>query len=167
MFGEVEAETPGRVRSNWEAIKREQEGRSGIFHDVPESLPSLLLARKVQRRVAAIDFEYPDVDSALADLEDELRELKDAIAAAGGEPAAETDADPHVFEELGDMLFAAVNVSRRVNVDPELALRAASKRFRERVERAQESAAAAGESFVELSLERKDAYFDNAKEELR
>ena len=136
VFGEVEAETAGRVRSNWETIKREQEGRSGIFHDVPESLPSLLYARKVQRRAAAIDFEYPDVDGALADLDDELRELKEAISEAGGEPAPETEADPHVFDELGDVLFAAVNVARRVNVDPELALRAMSQRFRDRVERA-------------------------------
>src|SRR3954451_23428497 len=61
VFGEVEAETAGRVRSTWEAIKREQEGRSGIFPDVPATLPSLLLARKVQRRAAAIDFEYTNV----------------------------------------------------------------------------------------------------------
>jgi MazG family protein len=167
VFGEVEAGTAGRVRANWETIKREQEGRSGIFHHVPESLPSLLYARKVQRRAAAIDFEYPDVQGALADLDDEVRELKEAIDGAGGEPAPETEPDPHVFEELGDVLFAAVNVARRVNVDPELALRAMSQRFRERVERAEQRAAAAGERFVELSLERKDAYFDDAKEEFR
>ena len=167
VFGEVEAETAGGVRSNWETIKREQEGRSGIFHDVPESLPSLLYARKVQRRAAAIDFEYPDVDGALADLDDEVRELKEAISEAGGEPAPETESDPHVFEELGDVLFAAVNVARRVNVDPELALRAMSQRFRERVERAEARASAAGEAFAELTLEQKDAYFDQAKEEFR
>jgi MazG family protein len=74
VFGGIEAETPGRVRTNWEAIKRDQEGRSGIFHDVPENLPSLLYARKVQRRAAAIDFEYPDVHGALADLDDEVLE---------------------------------------------------------------------------------------------
>jgi MazG family protein len=167
VFGDVEAETAGRVRSNWETIKREQEGRSGIFHDVPESLPSLLYARKAQRRAAAINFEYPDVDGALADLDDELRELKEAIVSSGGEPPLETEADPHVFEELGDVLFAAVNVARRVNVDPELALRAMSQRFRDRVERAEQRAAANGETFTELSLEQKDAYFDRAKEELR
>jgi MazG family protein len=167
VFGDVEAETAGRVRSNWETIKREQEGRSGIFHDVPESLPSLLYARKAQRRAAAIDFEYPDVHGALADLEDELRELKEAIDSSGGEPPPETEPDPHVFEELGDVLFAAVNVARRVNVDPELALRAMSQRFRDRVERAEQRAAADGETFTELSLEQKDAYFDRAKEELR
>jgi MazG family protein len=167
VFGEVEAATAGRVRANWESIKREQEGRSGIFHDVPESLPSLLYARKAQRRAAAIDFEYPDVQGALADLDDELRELKEAIDAAGGEPPPETEPDPHVFEELGDVLFAAVNVARRVNVDPELALRAMSQRFRDRVERAERRAAADGETFAELSLEQKDAYFDQAKEEFR
>ena len=167
VFGEVEAETAGRVRSNWETIKREQEGRSGIFHDVPESLPSLLYARKMQRRAAAVDFEYPSVQGALADFDDEVRELKEAIDAAGDEPAPETEPDAHVFEELGDVLFAAVNVARRVNVDPELALRAMSQRFRGRVERAEEQAAAAGKNFVELSLEDKDAYFDDAKEEFR
>ncbi len=73
VFGEVEAGTAGRVRQNWERIKREEEGRSGVFHDVPESLPGLLKARKVQRRAAAVGFEYPDVAGALADLEDELR----------------------------------------------------------------------------------------------
>jgi MazG family protein len=60
VFGETEAATPGRVRENWERIKREQEEREGVFHDLPETLPSLLYARKVQRRAAAIDFEYPD-----------------------------------------------------------------------------------------------------------
>ena len=104
---------------------------------------------------------------ALADLDDELRELKEAIDAAGGEPAPETEPDAHVFEELGDVLFAAVNVARRVNVDPELALRAMSQRFRDRVERAEERASAAGEAFADLSLEAKDAYFDEAKEEFR
>ena len=64
------------MRENWERIKREQEGREGVFHDVPEALPALLHARKVQRRAAAVGFEYPDLDGALADLDDELRELK-------------------------------------------------------------------------------------------
>jgi nucleoside triphosphate diphosphatase len=130
---------------------------------VPETLPALLYARKLQRRAAAIDFEYPDTAGALADLDDELRELKEAIAAAGEKPP-ETEPDPHVFEELGDVLFAAVNVARRLNVDPELALRAMSDRFAARVERAEELAALDGRAFTELQLEEKDRYFDAAKE---
>jgi MazG family protein len=164
VFGDTEARTAGRVRENWERIKREQEEREGVFHDVPESLPSLLLARQVQRRARAVGFEYPDVDGALSDLDDELRELKEAIADAGGEPAPETEPDPHVFEELGDVLFASVNVARRLNVDPELALRAMSERFVARVERAEQLAAGDGKRWTELGLNEQDRYFDLAKE---
>jgi MazG family protein len=166
VFGEVEAETAGRVRSNWERIKAEQEEREGIFHHVPETLPALLYARKLQRRAAAIEFEYPDVDGALGDLDDELRELREAIAEAGA-PAPESEPDPRVFEELGDVLFAAVNVARKLNVDPELALRAMARRFADRVERAEELARSEGEEFTRLTLEAKDRYFDAAKEDER
>jgi MazG family protein len=166
VFGEVEADTPGRVRQNWERIKAQQESREGIFHHVPETLPALLYARKLQRRAAAIDFEYPNVEGALADLDDELRELREAIAEVG-EPAPEVEPHPHVFEELGDVLFAAVNVARRLNVDPELALRAMARRFADRVERASTLATSEGKEFTSLTLEEKDRYFDAAKEEFR
>jgi MazG family protein len=166
VFGEVEARTAGRVRQNWERIKSEQEGREGIFHHVPETLPALLYARKLQRRAAAIEFEYPDTAGALADLDDELRELREALAEVG-EAAPEAESHPRVFEEVGDVLFAAVNVARRLNVDPELALRAMARRFADRVERAEELAAAEGRRFAELPLEDKDRYFDAAKEEFR
>jgi len=166
VFGDVEARTAGRVRENWERIKAEQEGREGIFHDVPEGLPALLHARKVQRRAAAIGFEYPDTAGALADLDDELRELREALGSAG-ETAPEVEPDPHVVEELGDVLFAAVNVARRLNVDPELALRWMSDRFVSRVERAERLAAGEGKEFPRLGLDEQDAYFDRAKEALR
>jgi MazG family protein len=164
VFGDAEARTAGRVRERWEEIKRTDEAREGIFHDVPQALPGLLFARKVQRRAAAINFEYPDTAGALADLGDELRELKEALAEVG-EPAAETEPHPHVFEEMGDVFFAAVNVARRLNVDPELALRAMTHRFMERVERAEGYAAEDGRAFTELALEEQDRYFDLAKEE--
>ena len=166
VFGEAEARTAGRVRENWERIKSEQEGREGIFHDVPEGLPALLYARKVQRRAATIGFEYPDTAGALADLEDELRELKEALAEVGETPA-EAEPNPHVVEEVGDVLFAAVNVARRLNVDPELALRGMARRFADRVERAEQLAQGDGRMFTELSLDEKDRYFDAAKEEAR
>jgi MazG family protein len=164
VFGEAEARTAGRVRERWDEIKRTEEEREGIFHHVPESLPALLYARKVQRRAAAVGFEYPDTSGALADLDDEVRELKEALAEAG-ELAPETEPPPHVFEEMGDVFFAAVNVARRLNVDPELALRTMTRRFVDRVERAEEYATAEGKSFVELELDEQDRYFDRAKVE--
>jgi len=166
VFGDAEARTAGRVRERWEEIKSEQEGREGVFHHVPESLPALLHARKVQRRAAAVGFEYPDVAGARADLEDELRELAELLEGAG-EPAPETEPDPRVFGEIGDVLFAAVNVARKLNVDPELALRAATQRFVDRVERAEKLAETQGERWVELGLEAQDRYYDEAKEQLR
>src|SRR5437870_9777972 len=103
VFGDVVADTPVRVKENWERIKREQEGREGVFHHVPDALPSLLYARKVQQRAKAVGFEYPDVDGALADLQDELRELQ-----------ADLGSEERRAEELGDVLFAAVNVARKI-----------------------------------------------------
>jgi MazG family protein len=163
VFGDVDAQTAERVRERWDDIKRTEEEREGIFHHVPDSLPALLYARKVQRRAAAIGFEYPDTAGALADLDDEVRELKEALAQAG-EIAAETEAPAHVFEEMGDVFFAAVNVARRLNVDPELALRTMTRRFVDRVERAEERAGDEGKAFVELELAEQDRYFDLAKE---
>ena len=166
MFGDAELETPAAVKGRWEELKREQEEREGIFHHVPDQLPPLLHARKVQRRAASAGFDYPDLAGAFGDLDDELVELREAIAAAP-ERAAETEPDAHVFDELGDVLFAAVNVSRRLDVDPELALRAASRRFVERVERAAELAGEEGRAWESLPLDEQDRYFDRAKEGIR
>ncbi len=154
VFGGVRADTPARVKANWELIKREQEFREGVFHHVAEALPGLLYARKVQQRAAAVGFEYPDVNGALADLEDELAELKAEL-----DGPAERQA-----EEVGDLLFACVNVARRLNADPELELRRASQRFVFRVEEAERLAEADGARFAELGLAEQDRYFDVAKE---
>jgi MazG family protein len=148
VFGDVEAETGERVLHNWEAIKRGEEGREGIFHDIPEGLPSLLYARKVQARAKAVGFEYPDLEGAVADLDDEIRELKEDFAA----------------HELGDVLFAVVNVARKLGVDPELELRSSAKRFRRRVETAEALARADGKDWSTLALDEQDAYYDQAKE---
>ena len=111
VFGDVESETPGQVRVNWERIKSEQEGREGIFHDVPSVLPALLYARKVQRRASAVGFDWHAWDGAWGDLQEETRELREALDAAGPH-RAEHEPDAHVVHEFGDLLFATVNVPR-------------------------------------------------------
>ena len=148
VFGESEVETPGAVKRQWEDLKTQKEGREGVFHHVPETLPALLHAQKVQRRAAVVGFDYPHLEGAFSDLDDELAELKD-------EPSA---------EELGDLLFAAVNVARHLGVDPELALRETSRRFVSRVEEAERLAAGEGQQWKELALADQDRYFDRAKE---
>jgi MazG family protein len=148
VFGDSDVDTPGAVKRQWEDLKTQEEGREGVFHHVPETLPALLHAQKVQRRAAVVGFDYPDLDGAVSDLGDELAELQ-------AEPSA---------NELGDVLFAAVNVARHLGVDPELALREASRRFVARVEEAERLAAGEGQEWKELALADQDRYFDRAKE---
>jgi MazG family protein len=164
VFGDAEARTAGRVRERWEQVKAEQEGREGIFHDVPASLPALLQARKLQRRAVAAGFDWPDLDGPLAKTREELEELE-AEVRRSGEPRPETEPDAKVAHEVGDLLFTVVNLARRLNVDPELALRATNARFVARVERAEALAAAAGETWASLPLEEQDRWDERAKEE--
>src|SRR4026209_2392879 len=89
VFGDADARTPGRVRERWEALKTEEEGREGISHDVPEALPALLQARKVQRRAAAVGYDWPDLEGPLAKVREELDELLDELERAR-RPAAGT-----------------------------------------------------------------------------
>ena len=165
VFGDVEAKTAARVRERWEALKTEQEGRDGIFHDVPASLPALLQARKLQRRAVAAGFDWPDLEGPLMKVREELGELEREIARTG-EPSPETEPDREVASEVGDLLFTVVNLARRLNVDPELALRGTNTRFVQRVERAEELAAAQGERWGELPLAEQDRYYDLAKGEI-
>jgi MazG family protein len=165
VFGNAEAASAGRVRDRWEELKTEQEGRKGIFHDIPESFPALLAARKAGQRAATVGFDYGDADAVFGELADEITELRTALCAVGA-PDPETEPDPALGDELGDVLFATVNLSRHLNVDPELALRGTVRRFRERVEEAERLAAADGVAFSSLALEEQDRYFDRAKETL-
>ncbi|HEY2320908.1 MAG TPA: nucleoside triphosphate pyrophosphohydrolase [Solirubrobacteraceae bacterium] len=155
IFGETEVANAQEVLRNWDAIKRTEPGREpGVFGEVPENLPSLLHARKLQRRVASTGFDFAGEDDPthpLQSVRDELEELE----AAGS-------ADDR-FHELGDLLFAVVNVARKLKVDPELALRSASERFRGRVGHAGELAASEGGSWDDLPPEQQLAYYARAR----
>jgi MazG family protein len=136
VFGDAEAESAGQVLRNWDRIKQEQEGRGGArepFADVPENLPALLYARKLQRRAGSAGRleEGDPADGARA-----LRESADDLAGLleqgeSGAPTANPAERQRVHAALGEMLFAAVEVARRLSADPELALRATADRFRE------------------------------------
>jgi MazG family protein len=155
VFGEGEeadALTSGDVLRNWDKIKEGEEGRErGIFAEVPENLPSPLYARKVQRRAASSGFDFPGVEGPLQAVKDELAELERAHT------------PDERFHELGDVMFATVNAARKLQLDPELALRAASDRFRGRVERGSGLATSEGHDWNDLQPDEQLAYYARAR----
>jgi MazG family protein len=152
VFGEAEASTAAEVLQRWDQIKKGEAGREpGLFGDVPENLPGPLYARKVQRRAASSGFDFAGVDPVLETVREELLEVE---AAAGRDEQ---------FAEVGDLLFACVNLARKLRVDPELALRGASDRFRGRVEAAEELAASEGRSWNDLPADEQLAYYAQAR----
>ena len=158
-----ELRSPGEVKKRWEELKVEEEGREEIFHHVPETLPALLYARKVQQRASAAGFDWLDATGPLAKVREEIEEL-DAEIRRAGEPPAEEEPDVRVAAEVGDLLFTVVNLARRLNVDPELALRTSARTFVARVERAEELAAGQGEDWAALELDEQDRWYDRGKE---
>ena len=181
VFAGGSASTSGEVKSRWERIKVEQEGREGIFHDVPASFPAILQARKLQQRAASVGFDWSSAAEGFPKIAEEHAELAElfAEAAAGAAPSA-ADAgpapapgaapardpdrhDPRVAHEVGDLLFATVNVARLLHVDPELALREASRRFERRVTAAAGLAAAEGRDWSALDLPQQEEYYQRAK----
>jgi MazG family protein len=152
VFGDVEAPTAKDVRRNWDQIKQREPGREqGLFAEVPDNLPAPLYARKVQGRAASSGFDFPDVAGPIESVHEELAELE---AAATRQQR---------FDELGDLLFAVVNVARKLAVDPELALRAAADRFRARVSTGSDLAASEGRSWNDLGPDEQLAYYARAR----
>ncbi len=132
VFGAVEVDGVGEVLANWDDIKRAEKGRTSVFEGVPRTLPSLAYAQKVGQKASKVGFDWPDVGGAFPKIHEETGELERAIGAR--------DAG-HAADELGDLLFAIVNVARHLDIDPELALRAATDKFRARFEDVERRAA--------------------------
>ncbi len=137
VYGDQAAADAGAVVDIWEQRKRAERPDEGIFHELPPGLPALAYAAKAQKRAASAGFTFPDVQAALAKLDEEVGEVR----AAPGQ------------HEVGDVIFAAVAVARAAGVDPEIAVRAAAARFRERVEGAARMAAEAGLDFEALDAD--------------
>ncbi|HSJ49718.1 MAG TPA: nucleoside triphosphate pyrophosphohydrolase, partial [Actinomycetota bacterium] len=139
VFGEVEVSGADEVLVNWERIKEREKGPTGLEDDIPETLPALARAAKVQRRAGGRRFEWRSVSSALEALKEEVAELE-----------AHTDAD-NAEEEVGDVLFATVAVARKLGVDAESALRRTVRGFAERYRRFAELLAERGVELDDLS----------------
>lgn len=157
IFGDVKVSSSDEVLQNWDALKRvekRQETTTDSMESVARSLPQLIRAEKIQHKAAKVGFDWSEVTGALEKVREEAEELSRAINGAG---------DPE--EELGDLLFATVNVARFLKTDPERALERASDKFIARFARVERAAAAQGKRLEEMSLAEMDALWDAAKQE--
>lgn len=160
--GEIEGVVADRasvefVKQSWEAIKQqERHGKSlsGILADVPVALPALPRAQKLQKRAAQVNFDWPDAQGVLAKLEEEIGELREALA-AGNEAA--------VGEEMGDILFTGVNLARKLGLNAEASLRAATAKFETRFQVMEGAAEQAGTALAQLPAEELEAHWNAAK----
>lgn len=160
VFGDEAAADSGEVLRNWEAIKaREREARgkddSSMLDSVHPGLPAVMEAFQLTTKVSRVGFDWTDADAALAKLDEETCELRQAIAASAGHDA--------VAEEVGDLLFVAVNVARLAGVDPESALKAANRKFRRRFHFIEEALGAEGRKPADSTLAEMDRLWDEAK----
>ncbi|HOY74847.1 MAG TPA: nucleoside triphosphate pyrophosphohydrolase [Deltaproteobacteria bacterium] len=157
VFGDARVETAGEVVRNWERIKgreRGKERRKSILDGVPENLPSLMAARKMQAAVSRVGFDWQDPRGVLDKIREETGELAEALES--GEQGA-------IAGEIGDLLFTAVNLARLCGVDPESALRAANRKFRSRFGAIEEEAARRGVMLEEMTLDEMDEIWEGTK----
>ena len=170
VFGDAEARAAGSAKGMWDRIKAEEKAEKraeriardedpedhgkGFLDGVPVALPALTRALKLQEKAAQVGFDWKEAKPILDKIEEEIGELREALR---------NDDQKAVADELGDLIFALVNIGRHVGADPEMALRGTNTKFRNRFSHIEESLAANGESLEEATLERMEALWQAAK----
>lgn len=162
VFDEIIVNSVGDVWKNWDEIKKKENQKKNksesILDNVPISLPGLARAEKIQKRAARIGFDWDDVAGAWSKIHEELEEIDEAIK--------EDDKDK-LTEELGDLLFSVVNVSRKLEIDPEEALRFSSNKFMKRFKHIEQKVAEQGKKIKDCDFEELDDYWNQAKNLLK
>ncbi len=157
VFGDEKVTTDKEVIANWEEIKKKEkgsEGRRSILEGIPRSMPSLIRAHKLQERAARVGFDWKRIDEALPKLDEEIREFKESLKSKNAEK---------IEEELGDIFFMLVNLSRFLEVDPEEALRKTISKFIHRFRYIEEKSADAGKPLKDMTLDEMETLWQEAK----
>jgi tetrapyrrole methylase family protein/MazG family protein len=154
VFGKKKAGTSAEVLKQWEQIKKTEKNSLSIFAEVPRSLPALLKADKIQRKASRVGFDWKHVKDVVAKVEEELRELKGALASGNRR---------HFEEELGDLLFAAVNLARYEKLDAEDLLNRTIHKFVKRFQQIERAVHKSGRRLEDCTLEELDALWESAK----
>lgn len=153
IYGDVKVENEEDVKQNWEKIKM-KEGRKSVMGGVPESLPALIKAWRIQDKARQVGFEWDNLEDVWKKVEEETQELHEVVK--------EGNADK-IEDEFGDLMFALVNYSRFLNVDPETALERTNQKFLKRFRYIEEVAAGQGKALTDMTLGEMDAIWNEAK----
>lgn len=158
VYGGDAVKDGGDAYRQWQEIKQGEkggaEGKASLLGEQPKGLPALVAAYRIQEKAGAVGFDWPDLSGPLAKVHEELGELEQELG---------HDTDPALAHEVGDLLFAVVNLARHLTIDPERELRAASRRFRERFQHIERALNAQGRSPVDATLEEMDVLWEEAK----
>lgn len=157
VFGEAKVKDAAEVLHNWEQIKdaeKKQRSSDSILADVPASFPSLLKAYQLGKKAAKVGFDWPDTIGVFAKIKEEIQELEESIQ--NKEPMA-------IREELGDLFFSIVNLSRHFKINPEEALRQTNEKFIRRFQYIEKKIRAEKKSWSDFSLKELDSFWDEAK----
>jgi MazG family protein len=156
VYGKAKVGDGDAAYRQWQEIKKEEKGdrAASLLGETPKGLPALVAAYRTQEKAGAVGFDWPDARGALAKIREETDEIEDEM---GG------DTDPQLAREVGDLLFAMVNLARHLGVDPERELRVATHRFRDRFHHIERRLAERGATPSEASLEEMDALWEEAK----
>ncbi|MFB9053007.1 nucleoside triphosphate pyrophosphohydrolase [Formosa undariae] len=153
IYGDVKVENEEDVKRNWENLKL-KEGNKSVLQGVPNSLPALVKASRIQEKVAGVGFDWEEPQQVWEKVEEELQEFKDEIA-AGNQDAME--------DEFGDVLFSLVNYARFLKINPENALERTNKKFKKRFEYLEIKANHLNKSLADMTLAEMDVFWEEAK----
>lgn len=148
-----------KVKSTWENLKqveRSNKGNHGVLDDIPLALPSLMRAQKLQKRASSVGFDWTELNGVIEKLEEEITELKEAI---------QLKDESALADEMGDILFAAVNISRHLNLNAESTLRAGNNKFERRFRYVESKVKEDGQVFEDFTLQQLDDFWDEAKKQ--
>ena len=163
VFGDTSVKTAEEVADNWEKIKLTKEHNRSVLGGVPNALPELVKAYRMQEKAAGVGFDWENKEQVWDKVEEEIKELKEEIERAGAGMGTGAGNRERMTEEFGDLMFALVNYSRFIKVNPMDALEVANKKFRSRFNYVEEKAMEKGKSLVDMSLDEMNELWEEAK----
>lgn len=158
VFGNEPAADAKAVRQAWERRKLESGSHASLLEGLEPSLPALLAAYRMTQKAAGVGFDWPDVASVVEKLEEEMGELRRALAEPAGAPTR-----TKIQEEIGDLLLTVVNLARKLEVDPEAALAQANLKFKRRFQEVERALRAEGKSPAEATVDEMDGWWERIK----